>query len=226
MGILSRLFGGAAAQPDFDCTSAPQLYIFDASGLAESGQKNNVPTTPRDNFEALKILAQFAAQEGLNLIAVFTGRPLREAAEGATYKNVEVHYAENSPGCRKVMMKLLQRQSGSRRAVVLTADPDLERMAAAQGADCMRISTFKKVFDNRESREGRDSRDNRDRRQPRPPRRNVNNGNGSAHAGQDQTAGEATEKATDAAPADETDQRPTGNADTPKKEILDLSDPL
>lgn len=208
MGILTRWFGGAAAQPDFKFSPESRMCIFDASKLAEAGGKNGAAATPRDNFETLKLLTQFAAQEGLRLTAVFTGRPLREAAEGDSYKNVTVHYAENTPACRKTILQLIQGQAGGK-AVVVTADAELERMAAAQNADCMRISTFKKALENR------DNRDNRDNRRPSRPRRNgpAARGNGE----KEQPPAEAPHGSTPA---------PTPAPDAPKKEILDLIDPI
>ncbi len=205
MGILTRWFGGAAAQPDFKFSPESRMYIFDASKLAEAGAKNAGGATPRDNFETLKLLTQFAAQEGLRLTAVLTGRPLREAAEGDSYKNVTVHYAENTSACRKTILQLLQGQ-GSGKAVVVTADAELERMAAAQGAECMRIGTFKKALENRESRDNR--------RPARPPRRNSANTNGN---GEKQPPDAATP---DGPPS------PAPASDAPKKEILDLIDPI
>ncbi len=213
MGIFTRWFGGAAAQPDFKFSPESRQYIFDASKLADTAAKNGAPATPRDNFESLRILAQFAAQEGLHITAVLTGRPLREAAEGGNYKNVAVHYAENTPACRKTIMQLLQAH-GAAKAVVITADAELERMAAAQGADCMRINTFKKALDSREPREGRDNR-----RGVRPPRRNGS-GNGSNNGGNTEKETPAGGGSNDSAPA------APANPDAPKKEILDLIDPL
>ncbi len=216
MGIFTRWFG-AAAQPDFKFSPESLQYVFDASRLADAGAKNGAPATPRDNFEALKILAQFAAQEGVHITAVLTGRPLREAAEGGNYKNVAVHYAENTAACRKTIMQLLQ-DHGPAQAVVITADAELERMAAAQGAACMRINTFKKALDSRETREGRDNR-----RGARPPRRNGGNTGGNT----DTNPGVQKEKETPSAGGSNGSAPASpSNPDAPKQEILDLIDPI
>ena len=204
MGIFTRWFGRADAQSDLKFSPESQRYIFDACKLSENGTKNGAAVSPRDNFETLKLLANFAAQEGLRLTAVFTGRPLREAAEGSNYKNVTVHYAENTPACRKIILQLVN-QAGAK-AVVVTADAELEQTASAKGADCMRISTFKKALENRESR-----RSGRQRRNDQAAQ-----GNGA----KEQQSDEASRSS---AP------RPTSTPDapnTPKKEILDLIDPI
>lgn len=204
MGIFTRLFRSAGAQPDFKFSLESQRYIFDAYKLSESGTKNGAPATPRDNFETLKLLANFAAQEGLPLTAVFTGRPLREAAEGSNYKNVTVHYAENTPACRKVILQLVN-QAGAK-AVVVTADAELEQAVSAKGANCMRVSTFKKALESRESR-----RTGRSRRNDQAPHDSE-----AKEQQSDETSRSSTPRSA-----------PTSDEpNTAKKEILDLIDPI
>ncbi|MCA1809678.1 MAG: NYN domain-containing protein [Lentisphaerae bacterium] len=164
MGFFSRLMGKRAVLPELDFTPEPQTYIIDAAGLADTNTRNSATTSPRDNFEALKTIARFASQENLQMTAVFTGRPLREAAEGANYKNIRVRYADDTAAARRLILQLAGQGSGQR-AVVLTSDKELESAVLNAGSDCMRLNTFKKAIDNREERERRPQRQQRPNRQ-------------------------------------------------------------
>lgn len=199
MGLFARLFGNRNQHPDIDFTPEEQAYVFDAAGLVDSGPRNGTPPGPRENYEALKTLARFAAQENLTISAVFTGRPLREASDGAVYKNVRVRYAEKRDAVRKLLLNMAQ-SGGGRPTLVVTSDAELERDILARRGLCMRASTFKKALDTRD----------RDDREPRAPRQNRGANN--------QHARREPQKKT--APAEA-----NGN-DAPRKEILDLIDPL
>lgn len=169
MNFLQRIFSGQGSGK-----SRPQserLYLFDANGLVDTRQRNGGGhPSPRDLFFALKDLARFREKEGVNIIAFFLCRPLREASDGENYKGVTVYYAGNSEGIRNKILKTIKQYCRRKDVVVLTSDIQLERAARQSGAECMRLSTFKKALEE-VGREGRErSRPPAQRRRPAAPR--------------------------------------------------------
>ncbi len=135
-----------------------RIYLVDALGLAEGRFRNGeLQMSPRDNFAILRNLAQFAARENLKLIAVFTGRPLREAGEGKQYKGLQVHYAEQAATRSKKIIALVRTHLRAKDVVLITGDAQLEKAALALNAACMRPATLRKAMDEREERGERDS---------------------------------------------------------------------
>lgn len=211
MGIFSRIFGTGNAVSEFKFKPKQQTCIFDALGWVEYNQKSGAPPSPRDNFECLKAIAGFAEREGLHAVVLFAGRPLREAADGATYKNVKVRYADNPKSRIKTALRLLNGAN----SLLITSDPELEQAASQKGADCMRISTLKKALDNRDTRDGRNNRDNRRSRHPR------------RQPGGENQKGNVTPAREDSEPSaakNNGDSQTNGNIQN--KEILDLIDPI
>lgn len=169
MSLFSRLFArGAAAQRSADRPSSQRLYLIDASGMLDYRQRNgNSQPNPRDNFAVLRNLSQFASREGVELTAVFVGRPLREAGEGSFFRGVRVHYTDNAAALKRRMLDLVRENGRKKSVLMLTADTRIEAEALALGAECMRLTTFKKALDEREPREQRDPRE-REQRPSRP----------------------------------------------------------
>ena len=166
MSILSHLFGKRAGGRKPKARPAEErVYVVDATGMADPRQRNGGgQASPRDHFAILRMLAQFAGREGIEIQAVFTGRPLREAGEGQEFKGVRVFYAENSASAQAKMKDLVRKLAVRKDVVLLTADTALEREAGDLGAVCMRLSTLRKSFEERDDRDrDRGDRGNRER---------------------------------------------------------------
>ncbi len=165
MSWLQRVLGKRAGTPlAADAPPGPRIHIVDATGLLDPRQRTgNGQPSPRDHFGVLRSLAQFAGREGLEFTAVFTGRPLREAGDGAVYKGVRVMYAEQPAEVREIILRLVRRERGRRAVILVTLDPALEREAARLGAACLRSTTLKKYLDDREDRGGETNEPARDR---------------------------------------------------------------
>lgn len=162
MSFLSFL--GFGRRAPLGRSPAQRLYIVDATGLVDNrARTGNIQPSPRDHYLALRNLAQFAGRERLAMVAVFIGRPLREAGEGGEYKGVKCYYTENAEAQADRMMQLVRDNLRSRDVVLIASDPDLEGEAVALHAACMRLSTLRKAMDEREDRGDRDNRDNNDR---------------------------------------------------------------
>lgn len=170
MSLFSWLFArGAAAPRSADRPSTQRLYLIDASGMLDYRQRNgNSQPNPRDNFAVLRTLSQFASREGVELTAVFVGRPLREAGEGSFFRGVRVHYTDNAAALKRRMLDLVREHGRKKSVLMLTADTRIEAEALALGAECMRLTTFKKALDEREPREQREREQRPSRPSPAP----------------------------------------------------------
>jgi len=87
---------------------------------------------------------------------------LREAGEGQEFKGVRAFYAENGASAKARMKELIRKLAVRKDVVLLTADAALEREAGELGAVCMRLSTLRKSFEERDNRD-RDRGDRGDR---------------------------------------------------------------
>ncbi len=184
MNLFSRWFGKKAG------SDAPRgrnrIGVVDASGMVDARQRTGGAVSPREHFAILRMLAQFAEREGVELQAVFTGRPLREAGEGQTFKGVRVFYAESAAQAQARIREMVRASLPKREVLVFTADSALEQAARDLGAACMRLSTLRKSIDERTDSGDRPERGERDRgnrdrndrargprdrgpRQPQPP---------------------------------------------------------
>lgn len=179
MSMFSWLFGGrpAAGRP-----ASARIYVVDATGLVEGRLRNsNGQANPRDNFQVLRNLAQFASREALDMVAVFCGRPLREASEGGRFKDIRVHYADQPETQRQKILTIVREFRSRKDVLVLVDDVVTEREAAKLGAAGMRLSTLRKAMEERDDRERegeRHARTNHRRSPPaeRPPERPVEPG--------------------------------------------------
>lgn len=155
MSFLSQLFGKCAGgRKTLTRPAEDRVYVVDATGMVDPRQRNGGgQASPRDHFAILRMLAQFVGREGIEIQAVFTGRPLREAGDGQEFKGVRVFYAENGASAQARMKDLIRKLSGRKDVVLLTADAALEREAGGLGAVCMRLSTLRKSFDERDDRD-------------------------------------------------------------------------
>jgi predicted RNA-binding protein with PIN domain len=155
MSFLSQLFGKrAGGRKTLTRPAEERVYVVDATGMVDPRQRNGGgQASPRDHFAILRMLAQFAGREGIEIQAVFTGRPLREAGEGQEFKGVRVFYAENGASAQARMKDLIRNLAVRKDVVLLTADVALEREAGELGAVCMRLSTLRKSFDERDDRD-------------------------------------------------------------------------
>jgi len=154
MSFFSHIFFGTI------CSRKPlsrppdrRLYVVDTTGLVGTHQKRgNIQPKPRDNLFIMRNLAQFASKENIKMAAVFTGHPLREASEGSNFRGITVHYALNADDQRKQTLRLVLRNRRKNDIVVLTSDKQIEREAMARSAVCMRLSTLRRVLENKEER--------------------------------------------------------------------------
>ena len=164
MSFLSQLFGKCAGgRKTLTRPAEKRVYVVDATGMVDPRQRNGGgQASPRDHFAVLRMLAQFVGREEIEIQAVFTGRPLREAGEGQEFKGVRVFYAENSASAQARIKELIRKLAVHKDVVLLTADAALEREAGELGAVCMRLSTLRKSFEERDDRD-RDRGDRGDR---------------------------------------------------------------
>ena len=181
MSFLSQLFGNRVGRRKPNTRPAEErVYVVDATGMVVPRQRNGGQVSPRDHFAILRMLAQFAGRETIEIQAVFTGRPLREAGEGREFKGVRVFYAENSANAHARIKDLVRKLAVRKDVVLLTADAVLERSAVELGAVCMRLSTLRKSIeehdDHDRNRGDRDhwNRDRGNRNRESPPRPNNN----------------------------------------------------
>jgi len=221
MNFWSRWFGKTCECRPHGQSSKKQIYLIDASGLIDNRAKNgNVAPNPRDHFQILKTLAQFATREGIAMTAVFTGRPLREAADGEDFKGVQVFYAETPDTTGRKLMSLGRDKQSSYAVTLLTADEKLEKEALSSGFECMRLSTFRKAVeekdDSSDSRDPRDSRDNRDSRDGRDSRSRSRNDRNN----RDRNDRPANNGNTHQDKSDDSDE------EKQNKSVLDLIDPV
>ena len=155
MSFLHGLFKqkSSSSAPDLFSRSG-QVCIVDATGMVNQRHKSGEGQgSPRDNAMVLKELAEFAARESLEMKAVFTGRELREAAEGCRHDGVFAYYGETREDVKKKITRLVKQAGRGRNVVVLTADPLIEAEASGLRAECMRLSTLKKAMESREEKQ-------------------------------------------------------------------------
>lgn len=142
MSFLSRIFrcsrrGGQVG--------ARQVFIIDANGFIDKRYREaNGQPSPRDNFYVLKNLAYFVQREGVEMMAVFIGRPLREAGEGESFKGVTVYYAENEKALSRKIRELAPKRPSGSAVVIMTNDQQIEREAMKLNAQCMRLTTLRR----------------------------------------------------------------------------------
>lgn len=154
MNFFSRLFSDSRnRRKPLSRSPDARIYVVDATGLVSARQRggNNYPS-PRDHFFILKNLAQFASKEDIQMQAIFMGRQLKEASEGSLFKGVKVHYTDNIDALKQKIIEVIRENCRSKDIVVLTSDKQIEREAMAQGAACMRLSTLRKVLEDKEER--------------------------------------------------------------------------
>ncbi len=143
-----------------------RIYVIDASGLASGrGRRGNSQPGPRDHVFILKNLAQFVSKEGIRMVAIFTGHSLKEAPEGSFFKEIKVHYVNNAGALKKKIEDIVRKNRRTKDIVVLTSNVQIEHAAVAQGAACMRLSTLKRVLEDKEER-GRTYRRKSSRERP------------------------------------------------------------
>jgi hypothetical protein len=191
---------------------------------------------PGERFSALSKLARFAAREELKASIVFSGRALREAADGDNYDGVDVYFGETSEDARNRIVKVA-RSSG--KAVVITSDNALEQELTAQGISTMRLSTLRKAMEtsaeessrggnssggDRSSGSGRDGSGRRSRGRGRG--RGGRGGRGGDRQGRSADSSGA-ENAASSSPASDGDDNAGSSAPRPRndasvKNLIDL----
>ncbi len=161
MSFLSKLF----RKPDANLQknrNLPQTCLVDASGFLDSGNRGKATNTapnPREVFNNLRNIAEFASREGIAMRVFLPGRPLREAPDGGAFKSVKVHYADSQANLNERILKTIPTLTKSQEVLVITADPELDKAALKAGAACMRAATFRKTLE--EKQDGRPEREQR-----------------------------------------------------------------
>ncbi len=148
-----------------------QIVIVDATGLISQRHKTaNEMGSPRDHAAILKDVWRFAAREGIRFQLVFTGRPLREAAEGVEQKGVVAYYVETRDACKATILRLVKDGLRKNNVVVCASDPQVEAQSLELHAECMRPLTLKKAFDEKDEKTRPATRKPNGRREDqRPP---------------------------------------------------------
>ncbi|MDD5676759.1 MAG: NYN domain-containing protein [Kiritimatiellae bacterium] len=232
MSFLRQLFCRCAGgHKTLTRPAEERVYVVDATGMVDPRQRNGGgQASPRDHFAILRMLAQFAGREGIEMQAVFTGRPLREAGEGQEFKGVRVFYAENGASAQARLKDLVRKLSGRKDVVLLTADAALEREAGGLGAVCMRLSTLRKSFEEHDDRD-RGDRGERGERGDHGDRDRGNRDRGNRdHGNRDRNDRNRQQRPNDNRnPAPETPEEPAEGTEPREKEdpsVLDLIDPV
>jgi hypothetical protein len=140
MGILGNIRKGITGQGRGSASA--ETAIVDALQLVGSSGRSS---GPREKVQALKKLAAFAEKEAISMTAVLPGPPLREAADGDKYKGMVVRYAKKNE-FPQMVGKIAKKTAAKTSTVVITADPDTEKRAAAAGALVMQTATLKKAL--------------------------------------------------------------------------------
>ncbi len=220
MSFLRSLFGCRSSRPSSN--TARRIVVDATSFVAAENRDRGGQPNPRDHFNVLRFLADFAAREQLDITAVFTGRPLREAPDGKQYKSVTAHYAE-TPEAMEEQVLALVRRFGPRETLVVAMSPGLEKKAMKLGATCMRTSTLKKACEEKERQPQQNRRRPRNDASPQTADEDEPDDDGEP----DNDSGEARET------QDSREQRPrearngsNGKGREQRRDVLDLIDPV
>lgn len=143
MGTLTKLKAWFSADVNASTVVASSC-IVDVNRVAgaKSG-RDRIP--PRVQIQTLQRLARFAKKESIGLVAVIDGKELRDVAHGADYQGVKVYFSAQAANFAEAMLKASRKHRG---ALVITDNQDVEKKVSAQGAETMRVSSFKKGLDS------------------------------------------------------------------------------
>ena len=220
MSFLRSLFGCRSSRPS--SRTARRIVVDATSFVAAENRDRGGQPNPRDHFNVLRFLADFAAREQLDITAVFTGRPLREAPDGKPYKNITAYYAENVGAMEERILGLV-RQFGPRETLVVGMSPGLEQKAMGLGAMCMRTSTVRKALEEKERQP------QQNRRRPRneaPPQNTAGDDDGNEDE-QDDEPGEDQGSQDSREPRPREQRNGNGGRDREqRRDVLDLIDPV
>jgi len=227
MGLFSMLAGL------FSGSSAHTVCVVDGDRMA-GGER----VGPGERFQALNRLSRFASREELEVKVVFSGRPLREAADGESYNGVQVFYAENTEEVTSRIRKLLS--SAGRKGVLMTSDRVIEDEMKDRGYATMRLWTLRKAMEAASGENGggrreyggdrfggRDRGDReggrRHRHRGRGPRRDQPQGEGrpATPAGQPGSESTGAPRPAESAPSQPA-QHNSPAADSSVKNLIDL----
>lgn len=149
---IKGLFGGSETRAVVD--PALQLLVVDSAGMAE-GQKKGSGLTPRGQIDILQALSRINKREKLEMKVVFIGEPLRKVGHGERFDDVQVFFAEDENAYRGLVMEQVKAGQRGFTVTLITADADLEKRAEGMGVTTLRVSTFKKSFDDFRSSGGK-----------------------------------------------------------------------
>lgn len=222
MSFFRSLFGFRSSMPS---SRSARKVVVDATSFAAAenkGRPGGFQPNPRDHFNTLRFLADLAAREQLDITAVFTGRPLREAPDGKPYKNITAYYAENAGAMEERILGLV-RQFGPRETLVVGMSPGLEQKAMDLGAMCMRTSTVRKALEEKERQP------QQNRRRPRneaPPQNTAGDDDGNEDEQEDEP-GEDQGSQDSREPRPREQRNGNGGRDREqRRDVLDLIDPV
>lgn len=138
--IKSWFRGGLVAQ------AKGTLFIADAAVLMGSNRTNG-RLSPKDQLQMLRRISLFAEREGVEVWALFEGRPLREVAHGDIFANrVRVFFADTAEALTDMIKDLAQKHA-ARSPLAVIANRRLEDDLTDRGIRVMRGNTFRKAVE-------------------------------------------------------------------------------
>ena len=165
MSLFGTLFSWLSTPP-----GGPGPLVVDGPALAAAMGRSR-KLSPRDLLTLLDRLAALSDQEGMSIMAVFEGQPLRKVADGEDHKGVTVYYAEDADEKVKKLIRLARKSQ----AIVITSEPEIEVKAQKVGARVLRTSTLKKLLEGGNDNGGPRRSSSRNRGPGNRPRRRPRN---------------------------------------------------
>lgn len=237
MSILTRWLHNFGAGHATDKVADPsnQILVVDAQSMAAS-RRYSPRVSPRDQVDVLEELARIVKREGVTIVAVLEGDPLREVANGGMYQGVEVFFSPGSAEHTENVIRIYKAKSRGKRAILISGDRDMDAAARAAGAAYMRLSTFRRGFDDfrennnnnhgdrRRNPSSQPSRDRDRRRRPDPNRQEQANPSESVEEAEDRRSRPNSDVSRESRPAQFV--KPTESRDEPGtgSSITDLID--
>ena len=140
MGLLDKISGWFSSDPE----AGGPAFILDGVGVLNirSGRPS-----PRDMIGLLYRLGRFAEKEKVRVTVVYEGEALHKAADGDEFQGVTVYYADNASGRRERILEIAKQAARKGRVTVICGDAQMEKDAAAAGAQTLRAGTFRKAME-------------------------------------------------------------------------------
>jgi predicted RNA-binding protein with PIN domain len=102
---------------------------------------------PKARRGLMNELALFAQERRVRVAVVFDGAPEKHFADGASYKGVQVFYAERGSNADERIKQMVERSRERRTLVVVTSDRALADYVRRCGARVVRSGEFRKKME-------------------------------------------------------------------------------